>query len=64
MKTTAMNKTAKLSIELFNPQLLKETKILNNDDFFNDWNDFDEDLEDFNDDISAMSFIEFEKTLN
>lgn len=64
MKRIAVSKTSKLSIEIFNPQLLKEIKIINNDDFYNDMSDIDDDSDDSYDDISAITLMEFEKTLN
>ncbi|MGZ4034173.1 MAG: hypothetical protein ACXVPU_08295 [Bacteroidia bacterium] len=63
MKAMYVNKTSKLSIELFNPQLLKETKILNNDDFY-DMNDSEDEPDDFNDNIVEITLLEFEETLH
>lgn len=64
MKRIDVSKTSKLSIEIFNPQLLKEIKIINNDDFYDDMSYIDDDSDDTYDEISAISLVEFEKTLN
>lgn len=64
MKTRHQPKSTKLSIEIFNPKLLKETKLLISDEYYDETDsDFDE-QDALEEGISEISLIEFEKTLN
>lgn len=64
MKTRHQPKSTKLSIEIFNPKLLKETKLLISDEYYDETDsDFDE-QDTLEEGISEISLIEFEKTLN
>lgn len=60
MKTKS-SKTKKLGIELFDSKLLKETKILENENYYADADEIDDDIDDF--DEEEISLSEFNKTL-
>lgn len=59
MKNNKEHKTKKLSIELFDPKLLKETEILDTDNM----SDFDDDFDELEDGTFEISLDEFKKTL-
>ena len=53
--------SSKLSIEIFDPKLLRETQLLSTDGFW--YEEWEEWIEDDNE-IVELSFEEFEQTLN
>ncbi len=63
MKTNKLNKTKKLGIELFDSKLLKETKILDNDNYYDDPDEMEFETDDLDENIKEISLGEFNKTL-